>query len=536
MARPFVGSSGLLAGLVPLFALHYVKARSDGFYWVGLVLGTLWLGLPVWAGWQWSVSAPGSSLLSIALPAPLATYGAYAGAALCAFAAYALLRLTGLPAFLPTDEEAPEKPAAPDASRVAKLRAGGRGEDAFVQANAWVRREPESLDAALTLYEAARALSKAPAARSALLRAVRLELKAGLLAAALDHWHAISESGIPKEAEPALLIRLATLLHEMDSREAARAALRAALEHAGDANRAVVAGRVARAARDIDAQIAHDAAWRALQQTDLELKERQDLESLLGDVIPRMSSRGLELPVAPTTDDGRPGEIEIETRTRVLDVVDAVPVELDGDGVHFQTSAGQKKLLRYDRIQAVSVAAVQNLSEKPVLIVDLVIDWNAAAGDRLRVIRLRADRFDPRRVVPGASSPLEALRQLIATVLSRSQGVPLPDPEAARGMPFASFPELVLYQRLVLMAEGPAQTGPAPERPQRPAAAEAPAAAEELPEPEIEEPAKGPEFWELEGRGLALRFRSRAARSRGWRGRARRPGCGRRGGPRTRPG
>jgi hypothetical protein len=53
------------------------------------------------------------------------------------------------------------------------------------------------------------------------------------------------------------------------------------------------------------------------------------------------------------------------------------------------------------------------------------------------------------------------------------------------------------------MAEGPAQTGPPPEpRAQRAAAAAAASAApvvEELPEPEIEEPAKSPEFWELKG-------------------------------------
>lgn len=510
-ARPFVGSSALLAGLLPLFALYYVRARGDGFYWVGLVLGTVWLALPPLAGWQWSLQAPGAELLSPVMPRH-ATFGAYAGAALCAFAAYQLLKLTGLPAFRPDGEEEPARPSAPDAGRVAKLRAGGKLEDAFVQANAWVRREPDSLDAALTLHEAAKALGRAPAARGALLRAVRLELQAGLLAAALDHWHDLVSSGVPREAEPALLIRLATLLHETDDRDGACRALRAALENAGEASRAVVAGRVARAARAIDLQIAHDAAWRALQQTEIELKERQALEELLADVIRRMP-REIEAPAALRTGaDGRPEPIEIETRVRVLDAIDAVPLELDDEGIHFVTANGQKKRMRYDRIQAVSVAAVQGLSEKPVLLVDLVLDWKAAAGDRLRVIRLRADRFDPRRVVPGVDSPVEALRQLVAAVLSRSRGVPLPDADAARGMPFASFPELVLYQRLVLMAEGPAQPQsesaqrePQPEAlraqpPRDEAQPEKPSPAAAQPEPVIEEPGAGPpDQWELEG-------------------------------------
>ena len=195
--------------------------------------------------------------------------------------------------------------------------------------------------------------------------------------------------------------------------------------------------------------------------------------------------------------DGRPVPIDIDTRVRVLDAIDAIPLELDDEGIQISTRTGQKKRMRYDRIQAVSVAAVQGLSDKPVLLVDLVLDWKAAAGDKLRVIRLRADRFDPRRVVPGVESPLEALRQLVATVLGRSKGEPLPDPDAARGMPFASFPELGIYQRLVLMAEGPAQPAEPPASAQRAATPLPEAFEEEPPEPVIEEPAKGPAFWEL---------------------------------------
>jgi membrane associated rhomboid family serine protease len=462
--RPFVGSSGLLAGLLPLFALHYVRARGDGFYWVGLVLGSLWLVLPPMAGWVWSVDAPGASLLYPSVPKHV-TFGAYAGAAMCAFAAYQLLRLTGLAGFAPdTGEEV--VPNAPDASRIARLRARGQLEDAFVLANTWTRREPESLDAVLTLHELAKELKREPAARTALLRAVRLEVQAGLLAAAVDHWHELADREVPREAEPALLIRLSSMLDETGDRELATRTLRTALGHAGDKARAVVAGRVARAAKDIDPQLAHDAAWRALQCTEIELEERQALEQLLAAVIPRLPNRQIDVPAAPAAPAAAPSErpapIEIETQVRVLDVIDAVPTELDDEGIQIATSTGQKKRMRYDRIEAVSVVAVQGLAEKPVLLVDLVLDWKAPAGNKLRVIRLRADRFDPRRVVPDVKSPVDAMRQLVAVILSHSKGVALPDPDACRGMPFASFDELALYQRLVLLADG------APERPAEP--------------------------------------------------------------------
>jgi hypothetical protein len=126
----------------------------------------------------------------------------------------------------------------------------------------------------------------------------------------------------------------------------------------------------------------------------------------------------------------------------------------------------------------VSVVAVQGLAEKPVLLVDLVLDWKAPAGTKVRVIRLRADRFDPRRLFPEVASPVDAMRRLVFQILTLSRGVPLPDADAARGMPFASFPEVALYQRLVLLADGPPTQSSAP--------------AEEPPE-------KPPEQWELKG-------------------------------------
>jgi membrane associated rhomboid family serine protease len=471
--RPYTGTSGLLAGLLPLFALYYVRARSDGFYWVGLVVGSLWLLLPPLAGFQWSLDAPGAGLGAAHVPRH-ASFGAYAGAALCAFTAFQLLRLTGLPEFSPGEEKAP---STPDAGRIARLRASGKLEDALVQANTWARREPDSLDAVLTLHEVSKQLGKHPAARTALLKAVRLELQAGLLAAALDHWQELAAHEVPREAEPALLMRLASLLEETGAHEMATRALRAALANASGGAKAVVAGRVARAAKDIDAQISHDAAWLALQSTEIELEERQALEALLAGVIPRLPDQGSGVSAAPLAENERPVPIDIEMSVRVLDVIDAVPLDLDDEGIQIQTLTGQKKRMRYERIEAVSVVAVLGLAEKPVLLVDLVLDWKAQAGNKLRVIRLRADRFDPRRLFPEVASPVDAMRRLVFQILTLSRGVPLPDADAARGMPFASFPEVALYQRLVLLADGP---------PTQQVSAEEP----------VEKP---PEQWELKG-------------------------------------
>jgi membrane associated rhomboid family serine protease len=140
---------------------------------------------------------------------------------------------------------------------------------------------------------------------------------------------------------------------------------------------------------------------------------------------------------------------------RALEVVEAAPLGL-ADGVLALDVAGRgKSKLRLERIEAVAVAAVRGLGrEKPVLVVDLVLNWKAGAEAALRVIRMRGDRFDPRRLDPAAASPLAALRGLVAAVLDGAQAAPLPDRAAALGEPrFAEFGDLASYEREVLCAQ-----------------------------------------------------------------------------------
>jgi membrane associated rhomboid family serine protease len=140
---------------------------------------------------------------------------------------------------------------------------------------------------------------------------------------------------------------------------------------------------------------------------------------------------------------------------RPLRVVEAAPLGL-ADGVLSLDVAGRGKTrLRLERIEAVAVAAVRGLGrEKPVLVVDLALSWQAGAGAPLQVIRLRGDRFDPRRLDPAAASPLAALRGLVAKLIDGAGAAALPDRRAALGEPrFAEFADLASYEREVLCAE-----------------------------------------------------------------------------------
>jgi hypothetical protein len=104
----------------------------------------------------------------------------------------------------------------------------------------------------------------------------------------------------------------------------------------------------------------------------------------------------------------------------------------------------------YERIQAMAVAAVSGLSARPVLVMDLVLNWDADPDEPFKVIRLRGNHFDPLSLSPEAPSPLQALKDMITTLSQRSGAKALPTEAAVSGDPFLRFDDMAQYERAVL--------------------------------------------------------------------------------------
>jgi len=139
--------------------------------------------------------------------------------------------------------------------------------------------------------------------------------------------------------------------------------------------------------------------------------------------------------------------------SRQLKLVSARLVSLEDAGLAIEVEDRGKIALAYEKIDALAVAAVRDLDTKPVLVIDLVLNWMSLRQESLRVIRLRSDQFDPRKLVAGSSSATEALRQLIGAILQASDATPLPDVDAANGKPFVEFATLTAYEQQVLMVD-----------------------------------------------------------------------------------
>jgi membrane associated rhomboid family serine protease len=291
----WIGTSGLLAGLLGAFAMRFGAGWRDPTRALVFATGALFLCVPLLIGVQWSV-VPETGPIAVS-----ASSLAFAAAFSFGAAAAGAIRFAQLEQVF--GRRAPSGVRSADAGaqleRALAHRVAGRLDQSFTALLNRLRQDPNDRDAALALWDVASDLGRPAAAVPALLGVIREEVKRGAGEQAVEHWLELADAGLERDAEPALAIRMAALLAAADQRVAAAHALQHALARAEGASGAALATRVARAASSIDPETAAEAAWRALGSVELTLEERQSLEGLLAEVLPRSAAAAFH--AAPAT-------------------------------------------------------------------------------------------------------------------------------------------------------------------------------------------------------------------------------------------
>jgi hypothetical protein len=131
-------------------------------------------------------------------------------------------------------------------------------------------------------------------------------------------------------------------------------------------------------------------------------------------------------------------------------VVEVAPDRFASEGISLRRVSGGNGLVAYAKIQAIAVGAVSGLADKPVLVIDLVMNWNDVAAEQVQVLRLRSDGFDVRAMMPQAANSVEAFRAVLEQLLARTGAIPLPDRSSVRGRPFSTHADLADYEQVVL--------------------------------------------------------------------------------------
>jgi hypothetical protein len=136
-------------------------------------------------------------------------------------------------------------------------------------------------------------------------------------------------------------------------------------------------------------------------------------------------------------------------------MVEAVPLELQREHLLVRTGAGRTSLLELSRVQAMSAAIVSDLAARPVLVIDLLLNWGSVVDDTLQLVRLRSNTFDPRSLFPDAGSGMNAIVELIRFVRTRSGADVVPCEAALSNGEFERFDTLAAYEREVLNVDRP---------------------------------------------------------------------------------
>jgi membrane associated rhomboid family serine protease len=506
-AIPMIGASGAIAAVLGAFAVRFAttQMRFAYFFFIGfrILRGTFqapaWIMLGIGFANEllqaWWSSAGG---LSDGI-----AYWAHVGGFACgAGAAFALIRSGIVERYIEPrlEEKVTLARGNPVVQQALEARERGEPEAAWGLLEAEARRAPRDPDVQLAFWDAAVACGRAAEAAPGFARFVRGLAAGGELAQAARAWGELVHAAPDALADPATLVKLFPALREAEDPERAKLALRHAVDPRATGVTAGTLLRVVELARSFDPPTALRAARRALAVRELDEAKRSRLAALVTELEgagvtepaaqepaaapPRAAEGGPGAGAAPPPErPARPVPIEItldpELATdRPLEIVrddatpsplslralagwsevkvsEASPVALREEGIALQLSPERRVLLAWPKVQALAVAGVRDLGPKPVLLLDLLLNWNDLEGEGpLKLVRLRSDGFDARRLVPGAPSQTEALRLVAALVLERSGATPLPDAEGARGRPFRVYDAVAAYEREVLQVAG----------------------------------------------------------------------------------
>jgi membrane associated rhomboid family serine protease len=470
--QALVGAGGMLACAVAALVVRFRAEEVDLLGWLPATLGAR-LVLPAWAlGLLWmAYEGSGWWLVRGAQPAGLDNAVGYV--------AHALGLLFGGLAALGVRRAGWEQPfgrpvvVAPtqsmerfDFDRVLALRASGESELAFERLDIELRRSARNRDAVTTFWQMCIERGEPERAGEPMYQLIREELRRGAEEVAVAQWRELAEHLPSLRLDVASLFRLVPAVVRVDGEESGVIALQQLLEAGDAALQPTDLVRAAGLAEELSPSLAVHAARRALATGTLGDGPRIELEQLVarcappeeGDAAPPVKKREGRSAPPPNvfyeeSDRSAFGQVDdlssLDASFPEGAVFDALPRRVESEGIQLEVAGSGDLALAFSRLRGVAVAGVHGLGPKPVVLIDLIID-GAGSERPLRVLRLRSDRFSPRRFFPRAGGPLDALRRLVQMLLARSDSRPLPDLESAEARPVRVFDSIEEYHESVL--------------------------------------------------------------------------------------
>ena len=145
----------------------------------------------------------------------------------------------------------------------------------------------------------------------------------------------------------------------------------------------------------------------------------------------------------------REAEPAVDEAPPALRAIDILPVEIGAEGfVAYEVAQAQRTRIDYRAIEAIAAAEVGELSDDPILVVELVL--RAREGRPRSALRMRCDTFDASTLFPDHTDAGQAVRAMLADLLERTRAVPLPDPDSALAIQPQRFESLAVFEAAIV--------------------------------------------------------------------------------------
>jgi membrane associated rhomboid family serine protease len=323
-----------------------------------------------------------------------------------------------------------------DLQKIAELKKNGEIDNAYRLLDAEVKRSARNRNVVLAYWETAVEIGKTAEAAPTLLRLIEEELRRGAYPVVPQIWKALYKHEPKVLLDAPLLIRLAPHIERKLGEEDVAIALRQALDKKNKGLTPDLAASVARMAVEVDTRLAAKAAKRALASKDLDETTRSEMQMLATALAPNDPEYDAPDATIKKGPDGPQASVFFEESDRsafgdvgdlseMADetfpdgaIQDGVPVSISAQGLTIQFEDRGQSTVAFTRMRAISVVGVRGLGPNPVVLMDIMID-GGGTPDPLVLLRMRCDRFEPRTLIPKASSSKDALRAIVQGLQKR---------------------------------------------------------------------------------------------------------------------
>ncbi len=454
---PLIGASGSIAGVMGAFLIRYWNTKIKFFYWISLIFtGTFtapaWLMLPLWFFKELAFASLADYVAPDSGGGNVAFWAHVWGFAFGVAVAYLIARMKVEEKYIHSNIES--KITVIDNTAVeSALALADRGDTAGAVSalGEELKAHPENVDAAIATWNLGVRTGTLAAAVPHMMRAIRNALRRGDEEFIMNHWEDLLHSREELDVGPVVGIRLAEILADRRQDESASDTLALARRSLDSSAPAALLLRIARLGVRLQVPDVDSMIDVAISHPETPPEARAELESARPD--PEGTSAATEGDEGfPETGGNDEVDAEINVVTHTIQTMFGIPRKLEGESIQLEVN-GELRKLALNTIQAVTAVGIVRAGQKPVVLVDLLLDSPWDNRKNLRAVRLMSNSFDPRPLV-GVEDPLPAFQKFLVHVLDVSEAVPLPDPDSARGQPFRSFPSIKAYEQDVLNAEG----------------------------------------------------------------------------------